>query len=115
MMLPPLAGAMGSRRVLGAGPMPRARGDRSRPRKPGPASGVASRDPLASALGCPPFPRPMPAIVVEQLVKTFHAGRVRALDGVTLTLDPGEAVGHLGPDGARQDKVVGRPVGFPRA
>src|SRR5437867_9059183 len=55
---------------------------------------------LASALGCPPFPRPMPAIVVEQLVKTFQAGRVRALDGVTLALEPGEAVGIIGPNGA---------------
>lgn len=42
----------------------------------------------------------MPAIVVENVVKTFRSGRVRALDGVSLTLAPGEAVGIIGPNGA---------------
>src|SRR5438034_6096464 len=56
----------------------------------------------------------MPVIVVEQLVKTFHAGRVRALDGVSLTLEPGEAIGIIGPNGAGKTTLFGCLLGFLR-
>src|SRR5438093_7362397 len=54
----------------------------------------------------------MPAIVVEQLVKTFRAGRVRALDGVSLALEPGEAIGIIGPNGAGKTTLFGCLLGF---
>src|SRR5262245_53284366 len=58
--------------------------------------------------------RTMPIIVVEQLVKTFRAGRVRALDGVTLALEPGEAIGIIGPNGAGKTTLFGCLLGFLR-
>ena len=56
----------------------------------------------------------MPAIVVENVVKTFRSGRVRALDGVSLTLAPGEAVGIIGPNGAGKTTLFGCLLGFLR-
>jgi ABC-type multidrug transport system ATPase subunit len=54
----------------------------------------------------------MPIIVVEQLVKTFRAGSVRALDGVSLALEPGEAIGIIGPNGAGKTTLFGCLLGF---
>ena len=56
----------------------------------------------------------MPAIVVDNLVKTFRSGRVRALDGVSLALAPGEAVGIIGPNGAGKTTLFGCLLGFLR-
>jgi len=56
----------------------------------------------------------MPFIVVDNLVKTFRAGRVRALDGVSLALEPGEAVGIIGPNGAGKTTLFGCLLGFLR-
>ncbi len=56
----------------------------------------------------------MPVIVVENLVKTFRAGTVRALDGVSLALEPGEAVGIIGPNGAGKTTLLGCLLGFLR-
>ncbi len=56
----------------------------------------------------------MPAIVVENLVKTFRAGTVRALDGVSVALEPGEAVGIIGPNGAGKTTLLGCLLGFLR-
>jgi ABC-2 type transport system ATP-binding protein len=39
-----------------------------------------------------------PALVLDQVVKTY--GSVRAIDGVTLTAQPGEFIALLGPNGA---------------
>jgi ABC-2 type transport system ATP-binding protein len=44
------------------------------------------------------------AIEVQQLVKRF--GRVTAVDGVSLTVDPGEIVGYLGPNGAGKTTTI---------
>ena len=46
-----------------------------------------------------------PAILAEDLVKTFGAD-VRALDGVSLRVEPGTVLGLLGPNGAGKTTVV---------
>ena len=46
----------------------------------------------------------MVAIRVEQLQKTF--GQVRALDGLTLTVEPGSVFGFLGPNGAGKTTTI---------
>ncbi len=56
----------------------------------------------------------MPAIEVEGLVKTFRGGRVRALDGVSLSLAAGEAVGIIGPNGAGKTTLFGCLLGLLR-
>ncbi len=67
----------------------------------------------------------MPHIVVENLVKTFYVAerqpglwgalwgmahrryrQVKALDGVTFSLEPGELVGYIGPNGAGKSTTV---------
>lgn len=59
----------------------------------------------------------MPAIVVEELVKTYRRGlgsRVTALEGVSLTIEPGETVGIIGPNGAGKTTLLGCLLGFLR-
>lgn len=67
----------------------------------------------------------MPQIVVEKLVKTFRVAErrpgawgavkglvrrqhrtVRALDGISFTMEPGELVGYIGPNGAGKSTTV---------
>ena len=58
----------------------------------------------------------MPAIVVENLVKSYARGmgRVVALGGVSLTFEPGETVGIIGPNGAGKTTLLGCLLGFLR-
>ena len=64
----------------------------------------------------------MPHIIVENLVKTFRVAErrpglwrafrdvvhrtVRALDGISFALEPGELLGYIGPNGAGKSTTV---------
>ena len=54
-----------------------------------------------------------PVIHIRQLVKTF--GKVRALDGLDLTVRPGEVHGFLGPNGAGKSTTIRILLGLIRA
>jgi len=51
-------------------------------------------------------------IAVRALSKTYRGGKVRALDGVSLTVAPGEVFGIIGPNGAGKTTLFGCMVGF---
>ena len=53
-----------------------------------------------------------PVIEVHGLVKDF--GRVRALDGLDLTVAPGEVHGFLGPNGAGKSTTIRALLGLLR-
>src|SRR5687768_8229201 len=55
----------------------------------------------------------MPAIDISGLVKTF--GHVRALDGLDLTVEPGEVHGFLGPNGAGKSTTIRVLLGLLRS
>jgi ABC-2 type transport system ATP-binding protein len=57
--------------------------------------------------------RPAPVISLQHLTKTF--GKVRALDGLDLTVDPGEVHGFLGPNGAGKSTTIRILLGLMRA
>jgi ABC-2 type transport system ATP-binding protein len=54
-----------------------------------------------------------PAVEIRGLVKTF--GRTRALDGLDLTVSPGEIAGFLGPNGAGKSTTIRVLLGLLRA
>jgi len=56
----------------------------------------------------------MDGIRIESLTKTFRAGQVRALDGVSLEIAPGEVFGIIGPNGAGKTTLLGCLLGFLR-
>jgi ABC-2 type transport system ATP-binding protein len=55
----------------------------------------------------------IPALLVEDAAKRY--GRVQALDGVSLEVQPGELVGLLGPNGAGKSTLVKIACGLIRA
>jgi ABC-2 type transport system ATP-binding protein len=63
--------------------------------------------PLCQAAG-------MLAIRVENLAKTYRRGAVRALDGVSLSVERGETLGVIGPNGAGKTTLLGCLLGFLR-
>jgi ABC-2 type transport system ATP-binding protein len=54
-----------------------------------------------------------PAVEIRDLVKTF--GRTRALDGLDLTVAPGDITGFLGPNGAGKSTTIRVLLGLLRA
>jgi ABC-2 type transport system ATP-binding protein len=54
-----------------------------------------------------------PAVEIQGLVKTF--GRTRALDGLDLTVAPGDITGFLGPNGAGKSTTIRVLLGLLRA
>src|SRR3954464_1643642 len=54
-----------------------------------------------------------PAVEIHGLVKTF--GRTRALDGLDLTVAPGDITGFLGPNGAGKSTTIRVLLGLLRA
>jgi len=56
----------------------------------------------------------MNGIRIESLTKTYRAGQVRALDGVSLDIAPGEVLGIIGPNGAGKTTLLGCLLGFLR-
>lgn len=57
--------------------------------------------------------RPTHVIHIQELAKTF--GKVRALDGLDLTVQPGEVHGFLGPNGAGKSTTIRILLGLTRA
>ena len=56
----------------------------------------------------------MTAIKVAEVSKTFRAGSVRALDRVSLEIQPGETFGIIGPNGAGKTTLLGCLLGLLR-
>src|SRR5690348_18220481 len=55
---------------------------------------------------------PAPAIALRGLTKRF--GAVTAVDGLDLTIDPGEIVAFLGPNGAGKTSTIDMVLGLSR-
>jgi len=55
---------------------------------------------------------PEPFIVVEDLRKSFKKGAVKAVDGVSFTVNRGDAFGLIGPNGAGKTTVLGCMLGL---
>ena len=51
-----------------------------------------------------------PAVALDEVHKRF--GSVRAVDGITLTIDPGEVVAFLGPNGAGKTTTIDMMLGL---
>jgi len=61
------------------------------------------------------MPNPTPAISFENVQKTYRGGQVRALDGVSFDIQPGEFFGLLGPNGAGKTTLISVLAGLAKA
>jgi len=91
-------------------------GDEGRPRR---AQRAGRRRRAAGARRCAGRRRrALSGIVVESVTKSYRrgvlGGAVRALDGVSLSIAPGEAFGIIGPNGAGKTTLLGCLLGFLR-
>lgn len=59
-------------------------------------------------------PKTSTGIVVQDVVKTYKAGKVKALDQLSLVASPGEALGIIGPNGAGKTTLFGCLLAFLR-
>lgn len=59
-------------------------------------------------------PQPSSGIVVTDVVKTYKAGKVKALNAISLTANAGEALGIIGPNGAGKTTLFGCLLAFLR-
>ncbi len=62
-----------------------------------------------------PAPPAGPAISLQNVSKTYRGGQVRALDGVSFDIQPGEFFGLLGPNGAGKTSLISILAGLSRA
>jgi len=62
-----------------------------------------------------PSPASLPAIAFENVKKTYRGGQVKALDGVTFDIQPGEFFGLLGPNGAGKTTLISVLAGLAKA
>jgi ABC-2 type transport system ATP-binding protein len=53
-----------------------------------------------------------PMIEIRDVSKSYNKGRVKAVDGLTLTIEPGEIFGFLGPNGAGKTTTLKMIVGL---
>jgi ABC-2 type transport system ATP-binding protein len=63
----------------------------------------------------PPMQAKPPAISFQNVSKTYRGGQVRALDGVSFDIEPGEFFGLLGPNGAGKTTLISILAGLARA
>jgi ABC-2 type transport system ATP-binding protein len=55
---------------------------------------------------------PHAGIVIDRLTKTYKGGKVKALNGLSLQINPGEAFGIVGPNGAGKTTLFGCLLAF---
>lgn len=56
----------------------------------------------------------LPLVEIQNLCKTYKGGNVRALDGISLTVNRGEILGLIGPNGAGKTTLIGCLLGLLR-
>lgn len=57
-------------------------------------------------------PKSTAGITIDRLTKTYRGGKVKALNGLTLQINPGEAMGIVGPNGAGKTTLFGCLLSF---
>jgi ABC-2 type transport system ATP-binding protein len=72
--------------------------------------GMTSSAPFTAT--APPVARSAPAVALRDLTKRF--GAVTAVDGLDLTIEPGEIVAFLGPNGAGKTTTIDMVLGLSR-